>query len=331
MLKILRSKTIYSIDFQRASRRGLYFKSWKREGVIFQQVRHSSTKTPVLSFENADQDKLEILSTIKGKSGVYMWTNKINGKKYVGSSVNLRRRITEYYNINNLLKKKGENMLIHRALLKYSYSNFRFEILEFCEKNLVIPREKYYWSFFSPEYNIQTPGDTDKGWDHSKETIERMRIAALRTGLSPETKMKRSLGQSHGIKVEVTDVSTGVKSSYHAIRAAARALGIDRKYIENYIYLKQEVPVFERYTFKLLGATKDISSNTKIEFDKNSIRKQSSALKLEVLDVETNVKTIYSSITSAAKDLSIRQPSISLYLKDKRTKPFKGKYIFKLI
>jgi len=55
-------------------------------------------------------------------------------------------------------------MLIHRALLKYSYSNFRFEILEFCEKNLVISREKYYWSFFSPEYNIQTPGDTDKGW-----------------------------------------------------------------------------------------------------------------------------------------------------------------------
>jgi len=175
-----------------------------------------------------------------------------------------------------------------------------------------------------------------------------MRIAALRSGLSPETKMKRSLGQSHGFKVEVTDVSTGVKSSYHAIRAAARALGIDRRYIENYIYLKQEVPVFERYTFKLLGAAKDISSNTEIEFDKNSIRKQSSALKLEVLDVEANVKTIYSSITSAAKDLNIRQPSISLYLKDKRTKPFKvscansdrssdtkraelGKYIFKLI
>ena len=25
------------------------------------------------------------------------------------------------------------------------------------------------------------------------------------------------------------------------------------------------------------------------------------------------------------------EPSISLYLKDKRTKPFKGKYVFKLI
>lgn len=73
------------------------------------------------------------------------------------------------------------------------------------------------------------------------------------------------------------------------------------------------------------------SPNTKIEPGKNNIREQSSALKLEVIDVETNVKTIYSSISSAAKALSIRQPSISLYLKDKRIKPFRGKYIFKLI
>jgi hypothetical protein len=68
VLKILRSKTIYSIDFQCASRGGLHFKSWKGEGVIFQQVRHYSTKTPVLSFDNADKDKLEILLAIKGKS-----------------------------------------------------------------------------------------------------------------------------------------------------------------------------------------------------------------------------------------------------------------------
>jgi hypothetical protein len=52
-------------------------------------------------------------------------------------------------------------MSIYRALLKYGYLNFRFEILEFCDKDLVIAREKYYFSpqVFSPEYNIQTPGD----------------------------------------------------------------------------------------------------------------------------------------------------------------------------
>lgn len=37
-------------------------------------------------FLDADKDKLDILNYTKGKSGIYLWTNKLNGKKYVGSS-----------------------------------------------------------------------------------------------------------------------------------------------------------------------------------------------------------------------------------------------------
>ena len=54
-------------------------------------------------------------------------------------------------------------------------------------------------------------------------------------------------------------------------------------------------------------------------------------MKVEVTNVDTKEITIYSSITAAAKALSYRQPSISLYLKEIRTKPFKGKYLFKLV
>ena len=54
-------------------------------------------------------------------------------------------------------------------------------------------------------------------------------------------------------------------------------------------------------------------------------------MKVEVTNVDTKEVTIYSSITAAAKALSYRQPSISLYLKENRTKPFKGKYLFKLV
>jgi hypothetical protein len=37
-------------------------------------------------FPNADKDKLAILDYTKGKAGIYLWTNKLNGKNYVGSS-----------------------------------------------------------------------------------------------------------------------------------------------------------------------------------------------------------------------------------------------------
>ena len=53
--------------------------------------------------------------------------------------------------------------------------------------------------------------------------------------------------------------------------------------------------------------------------------------KIEVINVITNYIIIYNSITLVAKSLGIHKVSISLYLKYIRTKPFKGKYIFKLI
>jgi len=53
--------------------------------------------------------------------------------------------------------------------------------------------------------------------------------------------------------------------------------------------------------------------------------------KIEVINVITIYIIIYNSITLVAKSLGIHKVSISLYLKDIRTKPFKGKYIFKLI
>ena len=58
---------------------------------------------------------------------------------------------------------------------------------------------------------------------------------------------------------------------------------------------------------------------------------QKTSLKLEVTNVNTNKTIVYTSISAAARELGIRQPAISLYLKENRTKPFKGVYFFKLI
>jgi hypothetical protein len=87
---------------------------------------------PVIKYENSDLLKFTILSDNKGKSGIYSWINKINQKRYVGSSVNIRRRMLEYFSINYLERKKC--MPICRALLKYGYSNFSLEILKYCSR-----------------------------------------------------------------------------------------------------------------------------------------------------------------------------------------------------
>lgn len=314
-----------SLFFQ--SKNSTYSKCFRPVGVrMFSTSKSDDSFSGLAIFSDADKDKLNILKYIKGKSGIYMWTNKLNGKKYVGSSVDLRRRLLEYYNVNRMLNEKS--MPINVALLKYGYTNFSFTILEICDKDSLMSREKHFFEVYSPEYNIlKTPGSPARGsgWTHSEATIESMRIAASNTFKSPEFLAKLSKGQSTGIEVEVTDLETNNTTTYHAIRAAARALDIDKRYIEHYIYLKQDKPVLGRYTFKL-----NLNSGDKsIKLISEKVQKTS--MKVEVTNVDTKEVTVYSSITSAAKALGYRQPSISLYLKENRTKPFKGKYLFKLV
>jgi hypothetical protein len=142
---------------------------------------------------------------------------------------------------------------------------------------------------------------------------------------SSEVLAKMSTDQTSGIKVEVINVETQTSTTYHAIKAAARALSIDKRYIENYIYLNQDKPVLGKYTFKLISSDGENFN----QFNDPSIKIQKTSKKIEATNVETNEVTLYPSIGAAARALGYLQPSISLYLKENRTKPFKGLYYFR--
>jgi hypothetical protein len=250
-----------------------------------------------------------------------MWINKLNGKKYVGSSVNLRRRLLEYFNVNRLLNENS--MPINVALLKYGYSNFSLTILEFCDVDSLMSREKHFFEVYSPEYNIlNTPGSPSRGsgWIHSEATIENMRIAAYNRDKSPEVMDKLSAAQPNSVKVEVLDLEKNTSIVHNSFKAAARALSIDWRFIQHYIYLNQAKPVLGRYIFKLID-----TNNLKIE------KVQKTSKKIEVTNVNTKEVTIYTSIGAASRALGYHQASISLFLKENRTKPFKGIYLFKLV
>ena len=52
-----------------------------------------------------------MLEDNREKSGIYMWENKINGKTYVGSSQDLRKRIMDYFD-SHTLNSNGSNIYI---------------------------------------------------------------------------------------------------------------------------------------------------------------------------------------------------------------------------
>lgn len=119
---------------------------------ISNYLQKNNSLTPVATHGNADTDKLKICLDNKGKSGIYCISNLINGKKYVGSSVDLQRRFKQYLNIKHL--EICKYMPICRALLKYGYPNFKFEILKYCSPAQRIKWEQFYLDLLKPSYNI---------------------------------------------------------------------------------------------------------------------------------------------------------------------------------
>jgi len=105
-------------------------------------------------------------------------------------------------------------MIICNALLKYGYSNFMVEILEYCEPEDVISREQHYFDTLSPEYNILKVAGSRLGKKHSEETLTRLRLQLLQ------------LNKGKGLKVEIFDLALNTTSTFNSVREAAKSINM---------------------------------------------------------------------------------------------------------
>lgn len=84
-------------------------------------------------------------------SGIYRIVNIKNGKCYVGSTMNIHRRIIEHL---SRLKTQENNIVLQRAWNKYGESSFEVEVLDKCPKEILLIREQYFIDLLLPEYNL---------------------------------------------------------------------------------------------------------------------------------------------------------------------------------
>lgn len=66
-------------------------------------------------------------------------------------------------------------MKINRA----GYSNFKLEILEYCDVSDTIQREQYYLGLLQPDYKINPTAGSLLGFKHSEQTKAVMRQVKL--------------------------------------------------------------------------------------------------------------------------------------------------------
>lgn len=101
---------------------------------------------------------------------IYLRTNKVNGKKYVGLTTNLKRRQCRWKN----LSEKYAGNAINNARKKYGIDSFDFEILKECKDEELNKWEMYYIKELNTKvpygYNLTDGGEGMNGYTLSEET-----------------------------------------------------------------------------------------------------------------------------------------------------------------
>ena len=113
-------------------------------------------------FISKKDDKINPYRTELSRPGVYLYTNNVNGHKYVGQAVNLYKRLLEHY---QTAKREPEEYLepIDSAINNYGPENFTIEILKFIDNTALLNKwEIAYIAEYNTYNNIDdynlTPG-----------------------------------------------------------------------------------------------------------------------------------------------------------------------------
>lgn len=99
---------------------------------------------------------------------IYKYTNKINGKVYIGQTNNLQKRFNGHKSEAFNPKSKSYNLPFHCAIRKYGIKNFIYEVLEEIEdgesQDFINDREIFFIDFYHSlttenGYNLTVGGD----------------------------------------------------------------------------------------------------------------------------------------------------------------------------
>lgn len=132
------------------------------------------------------------------KSGIYQIVNRVNGKKYIGSAINIVSRWDRHR--RELDAGKHHSPHLQRAWNKYGQDSFHFGVISYCDKDSLLATEQQWIDAAVPEYNVaKNTLAPMTGRKHSEET--RAKMSAIQTGRKHSAITKHKLREINTGKV----------------------------------------------------------------------------------------------------------------------------------
>ena len=196
--------------------------------------------------------KITIEKNQEKKSGVYVITNTINNKVYIGSTISgFKKRIKEH--LYELIKNRHHSDHLQKAYNKYGGDSFEFSVLEICDKEIIIEREQFYLDKYKSYqrkngYNILEKAYNSQGYKHTEETLKLIGEISKKRGVNPisiEAMRQANLGSKkdgahsllmskiHSKKVIQLDLQGNFVKEWDSMTQAVHSFGLHRTNTSN--------------------------------------------------------------------------------------------------
>ena len=153
------------------------------------------------------------------KIGIYKIENKVNGKVYIGQSIDIGNRLRQHrYRAFNQKDKKTYSLYLYAAIRKYGKDNFTYSIVELCDKSQLDERERYWISYYRSNekgrgYNLSDGGDSKYISEQTKGSNlseKKQRVEQIKDLLIHSDLQIKEIAKLFGVtKASVTNINIG--------------------------------------------------------------------------------------------------------------------------
>lgn len=194
-------------------------------------------------------------ASLPRESGIYCITCTANGKIYIGSSVNIRKRWSRH--LCSLEHHTHYNAHLQNAWDIYGRDSFSVSVLELCKQSELIKCEQRYLDILQPfrdrGFNIARNAEltslgvpmapktrakisaANKGRPKSAETRAKLSVSKRGQTMSPEARTKMSIARKgkpksaqHRANISAANMGHGFSPETRAKMSAARKLRVTR-------------------------------------------------------------------------------------------------------
>ena len=139
--------------------------------------------------------------------GIYLITNQINQKKYIGQSRNIENRWKDHRkSVNN---SRMYHYPLYRAIRKYGIENFSFQVIEQCKIEDLNKREQYYIKKFNtivPNGYNQTLG----GSTTIPQKLDQLKVKKIIEMLKENLLSQEEIAQKFSVSQNtISDINSG--------------------------------------------------------------------------------------------------------------------------